>query len=107
MRSATTGFFSTFASTKSLMRHRSSQHLKNVAVSLYGPGPCDTVKAVGAPVIGLQQGRYQAGGQAADERSRCCSVKACAVAVRQAGEVQVVDQPGTPEPQAEAHTAPF
>src|SRR3954464_12722307 len=47
MRSATTGFFSTFASTKSLMRHRSSQRLKNVAASLYGPGPCDTVKAVG------------------------------------------------------------
>src|SRR4051812_32867613 len=46
MRSATTGFFSTFASTKSLMRHRSSQRLKNVAASLYGPGPCDTVKAV-------------------------------------------------------------
>src|SRR3954463_13486353 len=48
MRSATTGFFSTFASTKSLMRHRSSQRLKNVAASLYGPGPCDTVKAVEA-----------------------------------------------------------
>src|SRR3954470_21674518 len=47
MRSATTGFFSTFASTKSLMRHRSSQRLKNVAASLYGLGPCDTVKAVG------------------------------------------------------------
>src|SRR3954462_1964775 len=47
MRSATTGFFSTFASTKSLMRHRRSQRLKNVAASLYGPGPCDTVKAVG------------------------------------------------------------
>src|SRR3954451_15787498 len=50
MRSATTGFFSTFASTKSLMRHRSSQRLKNVAASLYGSGPCDTVKAVVAPV---------------------------------------------------------
>src|SRR3954453_4696002 len=48
MRSATTGFFSTFASTKSLMRHRSSQRLKNVAASLYGSGPCDTVKAVEA-----------------------------------------------------------
>src|SRR3954447_12831776 len=52
MRSATTGFFSTFASTKSLMRHRSSQRLKNVAASLYGPGPCDTVKAVvGDPAL--------------------------------------------------------
>src|SRR4051794_36304012 len=46
-------FFSTFASTKSLMRHRSSQRLKNVAASLYGPGPCDTVKAVDpGPYVG-------------------------------------------------------
>src|SRR3954470_6487570 len=58
MRSATTGFFSTFASTKSLMRHRSSQRLKNVAASLYGPGPCDTVKAVPPQVGGGNQGLY-------------------------------------------------
>src|SRR3954454_468882 len=51
MRFATTGFFSTFAPTKSLMRHRSSQRLKNVAASLYGSGPCDTVKAV-VPGVG-------------------------------------------------------
>src|SRR4051812_31338630 len=51
MRSAPTGFFSTFASTKSLMRHRSSQRLKNVAASLYGPGPCDTVKAVNPGLV--------------------------------------------------------
>src|SRR4051794_6609695 len=42
-------FFTTFASTKSLMRHRRSQRLKNVAASLYGPGACGTVKAVMIP----------------------------------------------------------
>src|SRR4051812_40583061 len=46
MRSATPSFFTTFASTKSLMRQRSSQHLKNVAASLYESCSCDTVKAV-------------------------------------------------------------
>src|SRR3954454_23991450 len=46
MRSATPAFFTTFASTKSLMRQRSSQRLKNVAASLYAPCSCDTVKAV-------------------------------------------------------------
>src|SRR3954453_20738769 len=61
MRSATTGFFSTFASTKSLMRHRSSQRLKNVAASLYGPGPCDTVKAVVEQAQGVEQGHRQHG----------------------------------------------
>src|SRR3954452_5236480 len=55
MRSATTGFFSTFASTKSLMRHRSSQRLKNVSASLYEPGPCDTVKAVVHYPTGLRR----------------------------------------------------
>src|SRR3954469_20575845 len=48
MRSATPGFFTTFASTKSLMRHRRSQRLKNVAASLYESRSCGTVKAVDA-----------------------------------------------------------